>query len=197
MQPLWKPVALILTVVGLLSACGDEKIQWEGTDLSGVMPDLEFDLINEDGDAVTEADYIGQPTLLFFGFTNCPDICPGTLASLSRAIDRLQADQQDDYQVLFVSVDPQRDTPQRLRDYTSAFGPQFIGLTGSQRQLESLNKRMRATYGYGEVDENGFYNVSHSSAIYGFDAEGKTRVLIKGELPTDRISADLMRLAEL
>lgn len=197
MQPLWKSVALIVTALGLLSACGDEKIQWEGTDLSGVMPDLEFDLINEDGEAVTEADYIGQPTLLFFGFTNCPDICPGTLASLSRAIDRLQADEQDDYQVLFVSVDPQRDTPQRLRDYTSAFGPQFIGLTGTQRQLENLNKRLRATYGYGEVDENGFYNVSHSSAVYGFDAEGKTRVLIKSELPTDRISADLMRLAEL
>lgn len=197
MQSLWKSVALIVTAVGLLSACGAEKIQWEGTDLSGVMPDLEFDLINEDGEAVSEADYIGQPTLLFFGFTNCPDICPGTLASLSRAIDRLQADEQDDYQVLFVSVDPQRDTPQRLRDYTSAFGPQFIGLTGTQRQLENLNKRMRATYGYGEPDENGFYNVSHSSAVYGFDAEGKTRVLIKSELPTDRISADLMRLAQL
>lgn len=197
MQPLWKSVALIVTAFGLLSACGDEKIQWEGTDLSGVMPDLEFDLINEDGEAVSESDYIGQPTLLFFGFTNCPDICPGTLASLSRAIDRLQADEQDDYQVLFVSVDPQRDTPQRLRDYTSAFGPQFIGLTGTQRQLENLNKRMRATYGYGEPDENGFYNVSHSSAVYGFDAEGKTRVLIKSELPTDRISADLMRLAQL
>ncbi|PTY36584.1 cytochrome c oxidase assembly protein [Saccharospirillum sp. MSK14-1] len=197
MQPLWKPAALVFTVLGLLSACGGEKVQWEGTDLSGVMPDLEFELINEDGDAVTESDYIGQPTLLFFGFTNCPDICPGTLASLSRAIDRLQADQQDDYQVLFVSVDPQRDTPDRLREYTSAFGPQFIGLTGTQRQLETLNKRMRATYGYGEPDENGFYNVSHSSAVYGFDAEGKTRVLIKSELPTDRISADLMRLAQL
>jgi len=135
MQPLWKSIALTFAALMLLSACGDEKIQWEGTDLSGVMPDLEFSLINEAGEAVTEADYIGQPTLLFFGFTNCPDICPGTLASLSRAIDRLQADEQDDYQVLFVSVDPGRDTPQRLSDYTSAFGPQFIGLTGTEKHL--------------------------------------------------------------
>lgn len=197
MHQVWKFAASALVALGMLSACSGEKIHWEGTDLSGVMPDLEFELVNEDGNAVSEVDYIGQPTLLFFGFTNCPDICPGTLASLSRAIDRLQADQQDDYQVLFVSVDPQRDTPQRLRDYTSAFGPQFIGLTGTQQQLETLNKRMRATYGYGEADENGFYNVSHSSAVYGFDAAGKTRVLIKSELPTDRISADLVHLAEL
>lgn len=197
MQRLWQSATLAILALGLLNACGGEKVHWEGTDLTGVMPDLEFELINEDGAAVDQAAYLGQPTLLFFGFTNCPDICPGTLASLSRAIDRLQADQQDDYQVLFVSVDPQRDTPQRLRDYTSAFGPQFIGLTGTQQQLERLNKRMRATYSYGEADENGFYNVSHSSAVYGFDAEGQTRVLIKSELPTDRISADLMRLAEL
>ncbi|WP_198650566.1 SCO family protein [Saccharospirillum mangrovi] len=196
MQRLWMPLVVALFTLSL-TGCGGEKIQWEGTDLGGVMPDLEFELTDENGNVVTEADYIGQPTLLFFGFTNCPDICPGTLASLSRAIDRLQADQQDDYQVLFVSVDPQRDTPQRLADYTSAFGPQFIGLTGTQKQLETLNKRMRATYGYGEPDANGFYNVSHSSAVYGFDAEGKTRVLIKSELPTDRISADLVRLAGL
>lgn len=197
MQRYGKSVALLFTVLWLLSACGGDKLKWQGTDLSGVMPDLQFSLISEDGESVTEADYIGQPTLLFFGFTNCPDICPGTLASLARAIDQLQAKQQDNYQVLFVSVDPQRDTPQRLRDYTSAFGPQFIGLTGTQRQLEDLNKRMRATYGYGEADETGFYNVSHSSAVYGFDAEGKTRVLIKSELPVDRISADLSRLAKL
>lgn len=198
MQSLWKSAVAPLLAIGLLAACGGgQNLEWEGTDLTGVMPDLEFELINEEGEAVEAERYIGQPTLLFFGFTNCPDICPGTLASLARALEQLPADQQDDFQVLFVSVDPDRDTPQRLADYTSAFGPQFIGLTGTQRQLEALNKRMRATYGYGEVDENGFYNVSHSSAVYGFDAQGQTRVLIKSELPSDRIASDLAQLADL
>jgi protein SCO1/2 len=125
---------------------------------------------------------------------NCPDICPGTLQGLSNAIDALPSDEQGDVQVLFVSVDPQRDTPEKLEEYTGFFGPQFTGLTGTQDQLSDLVKRMRATYGYGDADTNGNYAVSHSSAIYGFDAQGNAQVLMKSDQPISEFSEDIERL---
>lgn len=171
----------LLTV--LLAACGGSEIAWKGSDIEGVMPALEFELISDTGEAVTEQAYLGKASLVFFGFMNCPDICPGTLQGLSSAIEALPEGKQEDIQVMFISVDPARDTPEKLKVYTEFFGPHITGLTGTQHQLSDLVKRMRATYGYGEPDANGNYDVSHSSAIYGFDAQGNARVLMKSNQP--------------
>ncbi|MEX1214960.1 SCO family protein, partial [Saccharospirillum sp.] len=99
--------------------------------------------------------------------------------------------------VLFVSVDPDRDDPQQLETYTNIFGPQFIGLTGTQKQLKDLTKTFRATYGYGKPDESGYYDVSHSMALYGFDAEGQARVLLKNDEAIENIAADMQQLLAL
>ncbi len=185
---------LLMLSVLFLSGCGEQT--WQTTDISGVMPELKFKLTDENGRAVSAGDYLGQPTLLFFGFTNCPDVCPTTLAQLAGAAQRLDEDVREDLQVLFVSVDPARDDPQTLSRYTDAFGPQFIGLTGEKAELDALTDRYSTTYTYGKKDESGNYDVSHSSAVFAFDREGEVRLLIRASDPMDAVVADLRQLAE-
>lgn len=189
---------LLTTVCGLLLAgCTGSDLDWAGTDITGVMPDLAFDLTEGDAGSLTADDLKGKPVLMYFGYTECPDVCPGTLRAIHLAIAGLPEARRDELDVLFVSVDPQRDTPEKLADYAGFFGPQFIGATGSTAQLTKLTKRYRVTYGYGEPDDSGYYDVSHSAAIYGFDRDGRARVLMKNNLPTDRMTADLERLLDL
>ncbi|RBI68272.1 SCO family protein [Vreelandella sulfidaeris] len=161
------------------------------------MPPLEFELISEEAEPVSEADYAGEVTLLFFGFTHCPHICPATLANLAAISGELDEAAQDDLQVLFVSVDPDRDDPATLREYTDAFGPEFTGLTGDDEALEALTRRYRVTYGYGKKDDAGNYDVSHSNAVFAFDRNGEAQLLIRESDPKEAIVADLNRLLEI
>ncbi|MGM0702370.1 MAG: SCO family protein [Pseudomonadota bacterium] len=177
-----------------LAGCGEPT--WQTKDISGLMPPLEFDLIDENGHDVNAERYLGKSTLLFFGFTHCHDVCPATLGRLEAAIGRLDETARDDIQVLFVSVDPRRDDPETLRAYTEPFGSRFIGLTGDQAALDALTRRYRVTYGYGEADSDGNYSVSHSSAVFGFNERGEARVLIRDSDPMEAVVADLERLAD-
>ncbi|MDX1610635.1 MAG: SCO family protein [Halofilum sp. (in: g-proteobacteria)] len=180
----------------LLAACGEPEPQFKLRDITGLMPELEFELTRaEDGETVTAADYRGGVTVVFFGFTNCPDICPTTLARFAAALDRLEPEAADDVRVLFVSVDPQRDTLERLRGYVNAFGPHFTGLRGPQSELREVTKRYRVTYGYGEPDASGYYDVSHSSAAFVFDRDNEIRLLVRGDDPIADIAHDLGVLA--
>lgn len=183
----------LLCIALLLAGCSGES-EYTAHDISGVMPDLAFELTDENDDTVTAEDFDGRLTLLFFGYTNCPDICPATMARINAALAGLDADVRDDIDVLFLSVDPKRDTPKRLRQFTSSFGTQFAGLTGTQKQLTALTKRYRITYGYGEPNENGFYLVSHSSAIFVFGPDGKSRLLANQSETVDELTADLKTL---
>lgn len=186
-----KKLLLLLAMV-LLGGCGESG--WQTKDISGLMPPLEFALINEHGKPVSEADYQGQVTLLFFGFTHCPDICPATLAHLATMTDELGKEARDNVQILFVSVDPTRDDPDTLRQYTDKFGPEFIGLTGDKAALDALTRRYRVTYGYGDENEAGHYAVSHSSAVFAFDREGAPRLLIRESDPRAAVIDDLQQL---
>src|SRR5699024_1442248 len=154
-----------------------------------------FELTDENGHEVDESDYDGaRATLLYFGYTNCPDICPMTLARISRALADLDDDVRDDINVLFVSVDPDRDTPEKLQQYTAHSGPQIIGLTGTRDELTEFTHKMRVTYGYGEPNERGYYEVSHSSAIFIFDHEGKARLLANQHETVDELTQDIRGL---
>lgn len=186
---------LLLTLSALwLTGCSDPV--WQTKDISGLMPPLEFTLTDENGREVSGEDYRGKPALLFFGFTHCPDVCPTTLTRLASISRELDEGARDDLQVLFVSVDPARDDPQTLRQYTDAFGPQFIGLTGDKAALDALTQRYRVTYGYGDKDASGNYDVSHSSAVFAFNRAGEVRLLIRDSDPTEAVVADLRRLSE-
>jgi len=188
-------MALLASLVVLGGCFGDDE-NWNGKDISGLMPELAFELTGTSGDTVTAAQTDGNIRLLFFGFTSCPDICPATLQKLSRAVKGLPEALRTDTQIVFVSVDPQRDTPERIDSYVSFFSDRAIGLTGEEPALRELSKRYRTTFGYDEPDADGNYNVSHSGAVYVFDREGKARLLIRPELSVEEIRTDLVALAE-
>jgi protein SCO1 len=185
---------LILWLLPLvLIACSKGTTPWHSPAISGVMPDLAFHLTDDSGRAVTAADYSGKVTLLYFGFTHCQDVCPETLTLLASAIRRL-GDDANKVQVLFVSVDPKRDTPAVLHRYAAYFSPGIVGLTGTDPQLQTLSKRYRVSYSYGKPDAKGNYEVYHSSAIFAFDARGKIRLLMNQKESAAAIAADLKRL---
>ena len=187
---------VLLLLITVLAGCSADA-EWRTKDISGLMPALAFTLTSERGETVTAKDYPGKVNLLFFGYTSCPDICPATLGRLRAALDQLDASEREQVQVLFVSVDPKRDDPARLREYTDAFGPDFVGLTGTAEQLEALTKRYRTTYSLGEPDKQGDYLVSHSSAVFAFDRQGEVQLLMRDADGTEAIAADIARLARL
>ncbi|HEV8078421.1 MAG TPA: SCO family protein [Marinobacter sp.] len=187
--------ALLLAVFALVG-CDQSSREWHGKDISGLMPPLAFELINTQGQAVNARDSEGQVRLLFFGFTHCPDICPTTLARLSQAVGKLPDSERERVTIMFVSVDPSRDTPEQIAAYTDFYGDRIAGVTGSEPQLRQLAKRYRTTFGYDEPDENNNYNVSHSAGVYVFDAGGKARLLLRPDLTVAQIRDDISALAQ-
>lgn len=191
--------ALLLALVAVLGLAGtgcSNEPDWRLRDVSGLMPDLELRLTRAaDGETVTAADYRGKVVVLYFGYTNCPDVCPVTMARFSQALEAL-GDDADAVRVLFVSVDPRRDTRERLHRYVDAFGERFVGLRGDIPVLRDLTKRYRVTFGYGEPDETGFYDVSHSTAAFIFDRDGELHLMARSDASIDAIVTDLRRLTQ-
>lgn len=172
----WISAAAVLGVI-TLTACGPREQEWSTQEIRGAMPDLQFELTDEHGDSVREDAFRGDYVLLFFGYTHCPDVCPATLAVLNAALKQLGPD-ADRIKVLFVSVDPERDGPKELASYTSNFGENVVGLTGTHAQLDKLTKRYRVTYRHDSPDEQGDYRVYHSGAVFAFDPQGRVRLLM-------------------
>ncbi|MGK0524491.1 MAG: protein SCO1/2 [Pseudomonadales bacterium] len=190
------PSISVLVMSMLLTGCFGNDEDWHGKNISGLMPELEFDLMNSQGEPVSGSDYDGRVRMLFFGFTSCPDVCPTALQKLNQVTSSLAPELQDEVLTLFVSVDPQRDTPERLANYVDFFGDNIVGLTGTEPQLRELAKRYRTTFGYDEPGPNGNYAVSHSSAIYVFDRDGSARLLIRPGLKAEEIRHDLVALIQ-
>lgn len=180
----------------LLGACSsNNNIDWQTKEIAGLTRSLKFDLTEDGGSQVRAEDFRGHITMVNFGYTHCPDVCPTTLAKLKAAIDRLPESAAKDVRVLFISVDPKRDGLERLRSYTAAFGPQFMGLRpDGEEELTELTIHYRVGYGYGEPDASGNYEVSHSSAVYVFDRTGEARFMIRTPDQVAAIAADLRRL---
>lgn len=182
---------LALVATGLLAGCQrNEPLPFRLTQVSGHMPDLDFRLTDDNGKAVTAADYRGKVVLLYFGYTHCPDVCPLTLAHLHVVMQRLGA-LADGARILFVSVDPARDTPAVMHAYVNAFDKRATGLTGKARDVEALVKRYRASFSREPATADGVYEVSHSSAIYIFDRRGQARLLATPADNQDDIVHDL------
>ena len=195
--PCYAPRAFAASLLALgmavgLAGCGENE--WHGKNITGLMPELEFSLTDENGNPVTEDVFSGRPVAMYFGFTHCPDICPTTLARLAAAARRLPEPAAEGLQLAFVSVDPARDGPEQLDTYTRAFSERMLGLTGTQKQLRALTRRYRVTYGYEEPDAVGNYEVSHSSAILVFDAELEPRLMLLDNLGVTEMAEDLERL---
>jgi protein SCO1/2 len=189
MSRLLKPLSALLVAL-VLAACSGPAVNWQLNDIAGHLPDLSFQLTSDRGSTVTAADFRGKVNLLYFGYTHCPDVCPLTLTHLHVVLQRLGAE-ADGVHVLFVSVDPARDTPSLLHQYVTAFDPRVTGLTGTQAQITALAKRYRVAFNRDAAQADGSYDVSHSSGIYVFDRDGRARLLATSADSIDAIVHDL------
>ena len=185
--------------LALLAGCGNPA-KWRSIDVSGSLPPLSFTMARaSDGNETTQADYRGKIVLLYFGYTNCPDQCPTTLSNLAEILRRLGPD-ADRVRVLFVTVDPNRDTPAVLAAYVKNFAPQIEGLRGTPDQLASLARRYRVVYSVTPATNGHPYEVTHSSAVYVFDGSGAARLIIASLDSTAPdiagATADLKRLVD-
>ncbi len=183
--------------LALLAACSSsEPKHWDLNYIAGDMPPLQFTLVGESGKPMTAATFVGKVVVLYFGYTHCPDVCPTTLTDLAQAL-RLLGSQAGSVRILFVSVDPQRDTPAVLESYASAFAPQVVGLTGDEAELKALTKRYRVTYSLGRPDAHGNYVVYHSSAVFIFDSRGQVRLIADDSDQAPAIAHDLKQLLDM
>ena len=199
MNPMPRPLKTLLGAIlicAALASCGDKNVQWRTDNINGLMPDLAFNMTDDAGGPVTADTYRGKTVLLFFGYTNCPDVCPTTLATLAQALKDTKNHGANTV-VLFVTVDPDRDTPVRMHDYVNAFGPWVVGLRGTQGELHTFTKRYRVTYSYGKPGKDGNYEVTHSTGVFVFDGSGRSRLLILPRDSAAAITADLDQLAAL
>jgi protein SCO1/2 len=187
---LYKFAALML-LAGLLQSCGKPP-EWHYTDISGSMPDLDFSL-QSPGGLLDAADLHGKPVLVFFGFTNCPHVCPMTLTAIAAVRKDLGA-LANEVQVLLVTVDPKRDTPEVLQAFAASFGPWLTGLTGSEEDLAALRQAYGVYAAMESSEAMGNYNVMHTTALFAFDARGHARLLITDVTDTKAIAADMRRL---
>jgi len=192
-----RSLPLMLIAILLIGAIGAGALLWNlgkirQADAPIVVTTGEaFSLIDQDGERRSDEDFRGRHMLVFFGFTYCPDICPTTLSILSAALNDI-GPLADDIVPIFISVDPARDTPEILKPYLSAFGPEFVGLTGTKEEVDVAVGAYRAFYRIPD-SEGDDYLVDHSTIIYLMDAEGKFVTNYDLNMGPAAIATDLRR----
>jgi protein SCO1/2 len=193
----WRQGAVRALMLGLaallLGACEAGGPKFAASDVTGSAFGRDFALQDSDGRERTLADFRGKAVVLFFGYTQCPDVCPTTLATLAETMKRLGPD-ADRVQVLFVTVDPERDTPQVLAQYVPAFDPSFLGLYGDAQATQRAAKEFRIFYAKNSSSTPGSYTVDHSAQTFVFDPQGRLRLLVRPERIPQDLAADLQTL---
>ena len=190
-------LTMLLTVAALLG-CGDklalpDNAQFKNTDLTGLDYAKGFALTDHNGKPRTLADFKGKVVVIFFGYTHCPDVCPTTMAELSAVMQQL-GPLADKVQVLFVTVDPERDTQELLAKYVPAFDQRFLGLRGDAAATAAVAKEFKVFYGKQPGKTEGSYTMDHTAASYVFDPEGRIRLFIRHGQGAEPIVSDLKLL---
>jgi len=173
---------------GMVSASGEDTVSVPaGVPIGGA-----FELIDEKGQRVTDADYRGRWMLVFFGYTNCPDECPLTLQKMATTM-RDMGPLADSLAPLFITVDPARDTPERLVSYLENFDTRIVGLTGSDEQIAAVAKAYRVYYEAGKTEESGADLVSHSTFLYLMDPSGKLNAIFSQDVTPEKLMTALRK----
>jgi len=181
-----------LALVALLSACGDNTPDFSGSDITGTALGQGWTLTDHAGTPRTLTDYAGKVVVVFFGFTQCPDVCPTSLAEMAQVVRELGSD-ADRVQVLFITVDSERDTPDILRQYVTAFDARFVGLTGTPEQIRAAAASFKVSYAK-VAREGNDYTMDHTAAFFLLDARGQARVLTRANLGVAALVHDLRLL---
>lgn len=184
---------LLFTLAVLLLACGQEAARFNATELTGVDWGRDFYLLDASGKPRQLADFKGQAVVLFFGYTQCPDVCPTTMSKL-RAVMQELGDEAKRVQVVFVTLDPERDTAELLGQYVPAFDARFLGLYGSQEATAATAKEFKVFYQKQPAAAPGRYTLDHTAGLYIFDPRGKLRLFVRDGEETAKVAADLKRL---
>jgi len=177
----------------LLTACGVDGPKFRSTDITGADFGKELSLTGHDGKPRMLTDFRGRMVVVFFGYTHCPDVCPTTLVDVAGALKMLGNDAAR-VQVLFVTLDPERDTQEVLAQYVPAFDPGFLGLRGDAAATQRAAKEFRIFYEKRPGSAPGAYTVDHSAQSYVLDAQGRLRLFVRNERIAQDLAEDLRAL---
>jgi protein SCO1/2 len=186
-------VLLVIVASLTLAACGGSGPSFESSDVTGSSFGREFALKDPDGRPRTLADFRGKAVVVFFGYTQCPDVCPTTLAALAETMKRLGND-ADRVQVLFITVDPERDTPALLKQYVPAFDPRFLGLYGDADATARTAREFKVIYQKAPGATPDTYTMDHSAGTFIFDPQGRLRLFVSNGQGADVFAHDLREL---
>ena len=184
-----------LAILCFVRAACSQKPEFKNIDITGSTAfGKDFSLVDPDGKVRTLADFKGKVVVMFFGYTQCPDICPTTLTEMQQVMTLL-GPQSDKVQVLFVTVDPERDTAEILKQYVPAFDPRFLGLRpADEAALEKVTKDFKIYYKKVPGSKPGSYTMDHTAGSYAFDPEGHLRLYIKHAQGPETLAHDLKEL---
>jgi len=190
-------LVVLLMAVLLATACSREESALDeihGIELSQAQMGRSFDLVDAQGQPRSLADFNGRVLVMFFGFLQCPDVCPAALARAAQ-VKKLLGDAAQRVQVVFVTIDPERDTPELLAAYTRAFDPDFIGLTGTAEQIAATAKEFKVFYQ--KVPTASSYTMDHTALSYVFDTQGKLQLALRHEQSAEQVVQDLRKVLAL
>jgi protein SCO1/2 len=185
--------ALVAPGALALAACSESKPQFASVDLTGADYAKDFNLPDTSGKMRSLKDFQGKLVVLFFGYTQCPDVCPTTMTELAQAKKALGAD-GDKVQGIFVTVDPERDTPEVLKNYMANFDPTFIGLRGTPEQVAATAKDFKVYYKKVDGKTANTYTMDHSAASYVYDTHGRLRLYTRYGSGPQVLASDLKLL---
>jgi protein SCO1/2 len=186
---------LMVFLIGVLAACkpASQQNQFSATDISGADFAQTLNLTDHTGKARSLGEFKGKVVALFFGYTHCPDVCPTTMADLKQTM-QLLGTQADGLQVLFVTLDPERDTQEVLAQYVPAFDKRFIGLYGSKDEIAATTKDFKIFALKVENSGKSGYTIDHSAGLYLYDKTGKIRLYVDYGTKPDVLAADIKKL---
>lgn len=187
-----RPSLALLVAALALAGCGASGPSFRNTDITGADYGKDFTLTDHTGKVRTLADFRGKAVVMFFGYTRCPDVCPTTMAELKAVKEQLGEDGKR-MQVLFVTVDPERDTPQLLANYVPAFDPSFLGLYGDAAATAKVAKDFRVFYQKVPGKTPDGYSIDHTAGSYVFDPQGRLRLFVREGNPANLV-ADIQTL---
>ena len=185
--------ALVLLAAAALAACSDPKPQFKSIDLTGADYAMDFQLPDHNGQLRRLGDFKGKLVVMFFGYTQCPDVCPTTMTELAEAKKLLGPD-GDKVQGLFVTVDPERDTPEVLKGYMANFDPSFIALRGTPEQLAAMAKDFKVYFKKVDGKTPTSYTMDHSAASLVYDTQGRLRLYTRYGSGAQALASDLALL---
>lgn len=186
---------MVAGAAGLISACSEKKPSFAAIDLTGADYARDFALTDHNGQPRTIKDFAGKVVVLFFGYTQCPDVCPTSMAELAE-VKKLLGKDGERLQGLFVTVDPQRDTPEVLKGYMANFDPSFLALYTTPDKLEALAKEYKVYFKKVDGKTPTSYTMDHSAGSYVYDTQGKLRLYTRYGTGAQPLAADIKLLLQ-